>query len=142
MVPNGTACREARTEALSELPTRTSHTRRVGQNHICVYLWCIYGIFGRQITKCTVIAYIYGSGQPYTRVVIHPQMVCFIKQSLLSTEFYHVCPPNTLCYPPSITLATRSTHSIIDAVSQKSSFDSHALLCFPFQTICCTQHQH
>jgi len=28
-----------------------------------VYIRCIYGIFGREITKYTV--YIYGSGQPY-----------------------------------------------------------------------------
>jgi len=37
---------------------------RVGQNH--KYKRCVYGIFGREITKPTVIygVYIYGSGQP------------------------------------------------------------------------------
>ena len=35
---------------------------RVGRKYI--YIRCIYGIFGRGITKYTV--YIYGSGQPYT----------------------------------------------------------------------------
>jgi len=32
---------------------------------------CIYGIFGREITKYMAIytVYIYGSGQPYTHVI-------------------------------------------------------------------------
>jgi hypothetical protein len=28
---------------------------RVGQNHIYIYIQCIYGTFGREITKYTVI---------------------------------------------------------------------------------------
>jgi len=31
-----------------------------------IYIWCIYGILGREITNYTVVygVYIYGSGQP------------------------------------------------------------------------------
>ena len=35
--------------------------------YIYIYIWCVYGIFGREINEYTVIygVYIYGSGQPY-----------------------------------------------------------------------------
>jgi hypothetical protein len=33
---------------------QTAYTVRVGQNHI-YGIWCMYGIFGREITKYTVI---------------------------------------------------------------------------------------
>jgi len=39
---------------------------KVGQNPI--YIRCIYGIFGREITIYMV--YIYGSGQPYVFVIL------------------------------------------------------------------------
>jgi len=32
---------------------------RVGQNHIYIYIRCIYGVFGRKITKCTVMYGVY-----------------------------------------------------------------------------------
>jgi len=53
-----TNCMQAR------IPCSRSEAKwRVGQNHICIYIyiWCIYDIFGREITKYTV--HIYGSGQ-------------------------------------------------------------------------------
>jgi len=28
---------------------------RIGQNHIYIYIWCIYGNFGRKITKYMVM---------------------------------------------------------------------------------------
>ena len=53
-----------------------SHMARVGQNHICIR--CIYGNFGREITKSTVYiyVYIYGSGQPYTWQCLHTNYTC------------------------------------------------------------------
>ena len=41
---------------------------RVGQNRL--YTECMYGVFGREITKYTVVysVCIYGSGQPYALI--------------------------------------------------------------------------
>jgi len=38
-----------------------------------LYIRCIYGVFGREITKFTVMygAYIHGSGTPLTKVIRH-----------------------------------------------------------------------
>jgi hypothetical protein len=63
------------------------HTCRAGQNHIdtglarTIYIRFIYGIFGREITKYTVIygAYIYVSGQLY---------LCCIQLALLCHLLY------------------------------------------------------
>ena len=48
----------------------TRQIRRVGQNHIYTYIQYIYGDFGRDFIKYTVIygQYIYGSSQPYKHV--------------------------------------------------------------------------
>ena len=50
-------------------PHHTSQKSRVGQNHIPIRF--IYDIFGREITKYTVIyGVIYGSGLPYKRGLV------------------------------------------------------------------------
>jgi len=50
---------------------RTSDTVRHAYTSIglarTIYIRCIYGVFGREITKYTV--YIYSSGQPYTSTI-------------------------------------------------------------------------
>ena len=40
---------------------------------IYIYIRCIYGKFGREITQCMVMygVYVYGSGQPYKQTLSH-----------------------------------------------------------------------
>jgi hypothetical protein len=61
-----------------------------------IYMRCVYGIFGREITKYTVICgvhlYTYGFGQPYA----HPHVHAHTHQKLHYTNFItvyytHVC---------------------------------------------------
>jgi len=58
-----------------DIVTTTHHQSlrwRVGQNHIYIYIWCIYGIPGREINLYTVTYnvhfYAQGSGQPYSDI--------------------------------------------------------------------------
>ena len=56
------------TQAL-ELHVSKALVRRAGQNHI--YIRCIYGVFGREITKNTVIYGVYTRFWPTLRVRSH-----------------------------------------------------------------------
>jgi len=51
---------------------------RVGQNHIYIYIRCIYGIFGREFTKYKVI---YGA---YTGIQFWPTLHMLNTRSMIT----------------------------------------------------------
>ena len=63
-----------------------------------IYMGCVCGIFGREITKYTVIygVHIYGSGQPYTYLLCARRFLAVIVSII--TPFSHLLHhPNTFC---------------------------------------------
>jgi len=66
--------------------------RRVGHNHIYIYIQCIYSIYGKGITKFTVILIVYIS---MSRYVITPHVILIVYISMRR----YVITPHVIAHP-------------------------------------------
>ena len=59
-------------------------------SHSPIYVWCIYGSFGREITNYTVIHGIYGSGQFYQYTIIYIQSYLYTIAYILYIIYIYI----------------------------------------------------